>query len=217
MLSNGKLEKLLHVPLIKKQSLSRIKTLTTDGFWKYIGSSYDSMMNSLDLRDLTGDENESESDQKTAAYNSINKLGKMYNRFDSQESKEYRNHLIDKYGVGNFEINLDTLTLKYAFENLREQYFNDVLPIIEGAVVAMKFHGYQSGKTEETEEALKVFFDQIKLSIFNISPVKGKEYEKALNVVRAAQRATSFMVLAFRPASLVKELVVGVIKNVSFA
>jgi hypothetical protein len=39
MLADGSIEKILRVPLIKKQSLSRWKTITTDGLWKYIGSS----------------------------------------------------------------------------------------------------------------------------------------------------------------------------------
>ena len=37
MMADGSIEKLLKVPLIKKQSLSRMKSLTTDGFRKFIG------------------------------------------------------------------------------------------------------------------------------------------------------------------------------------
>jgi hypothetical protein len=173
------------------------------------------MINALDARDLTGEENELE--QKTGAFNSVNGFGKMYNRFDNQESMEYRAHLIETYGVGNFETNLDTIVLKYAFENLRENYFNKILPVIDSSINTLKFYGWETGRTAEVEKALEEFDNQIKLSIFNISPVKGKEYEQALALVRAAQRVTSLMVLAFRPITAIKELVVGTIKNTSFS
>ena len=55
------------------------------------------MKNALDPRDMTGDENEDL--QKVGAYNSVNAMNKMYNQFDAQESEEYRDKLIEKYGT----------------------------------------------------------------------------------------------------------------------
>ena len=98
MMANGKFDLLLRVPLVKKQSLSRFKTLTTDGLRKFIGQTWDSMKNAIDPRDLTGEELEER--QKVGAYNSINGLNKMYNQFDSQESEAFRDRLVTKYGVG---------------------------------------------------------------------------------------------------------------------
>lgn len=216
MLVEGTLDKLLKVPLIKKQSLSALKSLTTDGFRKFIGNTYDSMVNAIDFNDALGKEKD-DLGQRIGAYNSVNGFGKMYNRFDSQESEEFRNSLIEQHGVGHFEVNLDTLILKYAFENLRENYFNEVLPILDSGVQMMKFYGAKTGRIEETEKALETFFDQVKISVFNISPVQGTEAEDFLGIVRTAQQVTSFMALALRPVSLIKELVVGTIKNVSFA
>lgn len=215
MLSDETINKVLTVPLVRKQSLGRLKTITSEGLWKYLGNTWDSMLNQLDIRDMTGEENELE--QKIGAFNSINGFGKMYNRFDSQESKEFRDYLINNKGVNEFEVNLDTLVLKYAFENLRESYFNEVLPKLDASLEVMKFYGWQSGKSEETEKALENFFDQIKISIFNVSPVKGKENEQFFSLVRSAQKATSVMVLALRPVTAIKELIVGTIKNTSYA
>ena len=214
MMADGSIEKLLKVPLIKKQSLSRMKSLTTDGFRKFIGQTWDSMKNALDPRDMTGDENEDL--QKVGAYNSVNAMNKMYNQFDAQESEEYRDKLIEKYGTGFFEVNLDTIALKYAFENTREGYFNEVLPILQSGVTMMKFYGWQTGKTSETEKALEDFFDQLKISVFNISIVKNKEIGEALGIVKSIQKVTSLMTLALRPPLLIKELVFGFIKNASY-
>ena len=172
------------------------------------------MKNALDPRDMTGDENEDL--QKVGAYNSVNAMNKMYNQFDAQESEEYRDKLIEKYGTGFFEVNLDTIALKYAFENTREGYFNEVLPILQSGVTMMKFYGWQTGKTPETEKALEDFFDQLKISVFNISIVKNKEIGEALGIVKSIQKVTSLMTLALRPPLLIKELVFGFIKNASY-
>lgn len=216
LMSDGRIEDILKIPLIKKQSLSALKSLTTDGFRKFIGNTYDSMINAVDFNDALGSEKE-DLGQKIGAYNSVNGFGKMYNRFDSQESEEFRNSLIEQHGVGHFEVNLDTLILKYAFENLRENYFNEVLPVLDSGVQMMKFYGARTGRIEETEKALDTFFKQVQISVFNISPVQGTEAEDLLGIIKTAQQVTSFMALALRPASLIKELVVGTIKNVSFA
>lgn len=210
----GSFGRLLKVPLIKKQSLSRMKALTTDGLRKFVGQTWDSMKNNVDLRDLTGDENEEA--QKVGAYNSVNGMGKMYNQFDAQESEEYRDSLIEKYGTSYFEVNLDTIGLKYAFENLRESHFNDVLPILQAGVTAMKFYGWQTGKNSDTEKALEDFFDQLKISVFNVPIIKNKETEEALGIVKSIQKVTSLMTLALRPPLLIKELVFGFIKNASY-
>lgn len=215
LLATGDIDKILKMPIIKKQSLTDFKSLTTDGFRKFIGNTWDSILNSIDFKDQLG--SEADEEQKIGAYNSINGFGKIYNKFDSQQSEEYRNSLVDKYGVSHFEINLDTLILKYAFENIRENYMNQILPIIDSGIQTMKFYGSQTGRVPETEKAIETFLDKLKISVFNVSPIKGTEGEDFFNIVRAAQRATSFMTIALRPVSLIKELVVGTIKNVSFA
>lgn len=141
----------------------------------------------------------------------------MYNYFDAQESQANREGLIDKYGVGAFEINLDTIGLKYAFESIREKHYNNILPVIHAAMTSMKYYGWQSGKTKETEQALEDFFNQLKISMFNTSLVNGEEYETALGTVKAFQKIMSIFTLAFRPTLTAKELTVGTIKNASYA
>jgi hypothetical protein len=64
----------------------------------------------------------------------------MYNQFKNTNDN-YRLSLIEKYGVNAFEVNLDVIGLKYAFENIREKHFNTVLPNIHSALTVMKFHG----------------------------------------------------------------------------
>ena len=88
---------------------------------------------------------------------------------------------------------------------------------VKAAVESLKFHGAQHGKTEEVEKVIKTLIDQLKVSVYNISPLKGTESEKFFSLVKTAQKITSLMVLAFRPTMFVKEIVVGTLKNTSYA
>ena len=132
ILAEGKIFK---APLVKRIGASKWKTLTTDGFRKTIGRTWEDTKGLLDPRDL------SEEDRATS-YKTINGFKQMYNQFDqSSNDDSYRNSLIDKHGVGYFEMNLDTIALKYAFESIRERHFNAVLPMLHSAVTVMKYHG----------------------------------------------------------------------------
>jgi hypothetical protein len=81
----------------------------------------------------------------------------------------------------------------------------------------LRFYGYQTGHIEEVEKLLNTTMEQIKVSIYNVSPIKGKEYEDLFSYIKLLQKGVSFMVLAIRPAMAIKELVVGTIKNTSYA
>lgn len=216
MLASGEIENLLKIPLIPRMNLSELKTLTTDGFRKMVGNIKENALNILDIKQETPEEAEKEL-QYIGSMNAINGLKKIYNRFKSQEDKEFRDYLLTRYSVGHWEINLDTILLKYIFESIKEKYFNEVLPYINAAMQNLRFYGYQTGHIEEVEKLLNTTMEQIKVSIYNVSPIKGKEYEDLFSYIRLLQKGVSFMVLAIRPAMAIKELVVGTIKNTSYA
>ena len=216
MLSTGEIERILRVPLMRKKATSVWKKLSTDGFWKFIGNTKDTVLNELDYREATGAEAEYE--QEIGVMKEANNLGKIYNRFNAQiHNDSYREGLIEEYGVSHWEINLDTIILSFAYENFKEKYLNQAMITVKAAVESLKFHGAQHGKTEEVEKVIKTLIDQLKVSVYNISPLKGTESEKFFSLVKTAQKITSLMVLAFRPAMFVKEIVVGTLKNTSYA
>lgn len=69
---------------------------------------------------------------------------------------------------------------KYAFENTREGYFNEVLSYTSIWCYYDEVLWGGKQKTPETEKALEDFFDQLKISVFNTSIVKNKEIGEAL-------------------------------------
>jgi len=107
--------------------------------------------------------------------------------------------------------------MKYAFSRLQTDQFNNLLPNIDSAVTVMKFHAYQTGQTEELRKALEDFYKQINISIYGRSPLEGQEVEDTVVIIKKLQRIASLMALAVRPALMIKELLVGTLKNVSFA
>jgi hypothetical protein len=100
MLASGEIENLLKIPLIPRMNLSELKTLTTDGFRKMVGNIKENALNILDIKQETPEEAEKEL-QYIGSMNAINGLKKIYNRFKSQEDKEFRDYLLTRYSVGH--------------------------------------------------------------------------------------------------------------------
>lgn len=200
-----------YIPLAKKVGLSKLGTkLTTNWFRQFIGKFQDDIRDQLDARNIM-------EEQRVASYEVINGFKRMYNQFEAQHDERHRDSLIEKYGSEFFEINLDTLALKYVFENIREKEFNRVLPNIHCALTVMKFHGWSTGKSEELNKALEDFYDQLKISVYGASIIDKEEGADVLASIKKVQKLASIMALALRPSLLVKEMVVGSIKNVSYA
>lgn len=199
---------IFYAPLVKSQSLTSLKP-TTGNFRKWIGRMWDNVKDALDPEPLTEEE-------RMSRFNSVNGFRQIYNQYERGNDLEGREKIIEKYTPGHFEINLDTLVLKFMLESLRTKYLNNVMLDISSAVVMLKTHAGSTGRVKELEEALDVFWDQIKLSVLNTSIIEGEERD-LLALARKAQRVASLMVIALRPVLLAKELTVGFYKNASFA
>ena len=138
----------------------------------------------------------------------------MYNEFSVD--KQFRDRLITEYGTGYFEINLDTLFLKYSFSSIRENMLNQVLPKINAATTVMKYHGYQSGRSEELNQALEDFYKQVRISVYGTDPIKS-EAMTAVATIKEVQKLASIAFITLRPVLMFKELITGTFKNVSYA
>lgn len=138
----------------------------------------------------------------------------MYNEFEIDD--DFRKKLIVDYGVNYFEINQDTVALKYIFSAIRENVMNQVLPVINAATTVMKYHGYQSGDSEGIKDAMDDFYKHLRSIVYGVSPIKG-EIMEPIAVAKRFQKLTSVMFITMRPALMFKELITGTIKNVSYA
>ena len=194
-------------PLTKRNDLTKFGNLTWDDFRKSVGNRIEDMIDFLDPREIT-------SIQREQGRSVINAMNVMYNEFDMDP--ETREKLIAEYTTDYFEVNIDTIALKYAFASIRENMVNKVLPLINSATMVAKYYGYESGKTEETAQAIKDFNDQVRISIYGINPVKG-EMEDPISIISGVQKLASIAYIVMRPVLFIKELLTGTIKNVSYA
>jgi hypothetical protein len=172
---------------------------------------YDDIKDSLDPDPSPMTEKE-----KLEKFNAINGFRQIYNQYERGYDLDSRTELLEEFTPAHFEINLDTIALKFMLESLRTKYLNSVMLDITSAIVVLKTHASTTGHIKELEEALDVFIDQIKLSVLNTSVIEGEEKD-ILALARKAQRVASLMVIALRPLLLAKELTVGMYKNASFA
>lgn len=195
------------IPLMKKLDMSKWGSLTTENFWKSVGKRWEDIKDFVDPRQIT-------ETQRIDAENHVLSCNKMYNEFNM--GAEVREKLISEYGVNYFEVNLDTILLKYSFASIRENVMDEVLTIINSAMMALKYHGYKSGNSKELNEALEDMYKQFRISIYGVEPFKG-EITEPLAVVKQVQRLASIAFITMRPVLMLKELITGTIKNVSYA
>lgn len=168
-----------------------------------------------DIKNSIGGQEDLTEEQRVNYYKKVNGFTEMMNRYEV--SPDERLEMIQKYGVEAFETNLDTLVMKYSFDAIRKKHFNNVLPNIHALLCGMKFHAWKTGNTEEMNKALEDMYKQLKVSVYGTSVLEGTELEHTLAVIKKFQKIASVMAITLRPALLIKELVVGTIKNTSFA
>lgn len=195
------------IPLMKKLDINKWSSLTTEGFWKMVGKRWEDIKDSIDPRNIT-------EIQRQDAEHNVLACDKMYNEFKMGDGM--REKLIAEYGVDHFEINLDTILLKFAFASIRENVMDEVLTVVNSAMMALKYHGYQSGNSKELNDALDDMYKQFRISIFGVEPFKG-EIEEPLAVVKQVQKLASIAFITMRPVLMLKELITGTFKNVSYA
>jgi hypothetical protein len=198
------------IPLVQRMGLAEMKVFTTEKLHKVIGQKFSNVKNELDPRNLFDE-------QRAQLQRKVNKgvIHDIYNQFDM--NPEFRQELINKYGVGAFEINLNTITLKYVMARIKERKYNALMPNIKAALAVFQFHAYKTGETEELRKAMEDFYKQLQVAVYDESPLKGEESENIVAWVKKFQRLASIMAISLRPALLIKELVVGTIKNTSYA
>lgn len=197
----------LEMPLMKRLDLTKWKSLTTKGLRDAIGKRWEEVKDVVDPRNITETQRTESEEQVTSAYT-------MYNEFNV--SKELREKLIAEKGVEYFEVNLDTVMLKYAFSSIRENVMNEVLPLLNSAAMVIKHYAYQTGKYNEVKDTIEDFYKQLRISIYGVNPIKG-ELSEALGVVSKVQKVASIAMITLRPVLMMKELIAGTFKNVSYA
>lgn len=124
----------------------------------------------------------------------------------------HRVEMVNAHRASEWECNLNILALEYACAQFKEIYFHDLLSSVSDLLGVIKLQEVMSGQDlSNTKEAL---INRMKISVYNTSLIDNEDRGIAL-AVSGVKRLTSYAKIAVRPALFVKEMVLGVIKNVS--
>lgn len=139
------------------------------------------------------------------------KLFEMNNMFDSGESENRTQYIIDK-GVEYFESNLETLLLKHQFAFSMKKHIDNVMPLIKASVIHLTTQGYQ--QNVEFTQDLSYAENYIRSKIKNEDIVNPK-YRNFNALANKIKKAASTMVLAISPVQAIYQTIQGVWNDIS--
>lgn len=213
--SNPKIKKALddgsyfEMPLIRKEEISRYKdAFTMNGkIWRDRIKPYTS-----EIRDYFDDRELQKEDLNNIQMQQMG-LYEMYDVYGRQ-TPEFKAKMIERNGVDYFDLNLDTIAHRMAFNKIRKNIFDKQLPIINAYVWWMK---YLAGKDNvDISDQLDYVAKQINLSVYD-EPIIDKEFEDMTKTMAVVKKISTAAMLAFKPANMIKELTIGIFKGVSIA
>ena len=125
---------------------------------------------------------------------------------------EHRVETLNKHDTDIWMKNLNVLSIEYAASQFKEIYYNQVLQAVGNALSNISLMEMMTGQDlTDTKEAL---INRVKISIFTQDCVKD-ELKSMSRAVASLKQISSLTKIAVRPALFVKEMVLGVIKNMS--
>lgn len=134
----------------------------------------------------------------------------MYNQYHLSPAD--RQALIKAEGVHDFEVDLDYLAMDVAFQAIRADYFENVLQTTAACATVLHVNQAVTGINRHPE--LEALNTRQKSALKNQNDIP-EEMENVAEVVTAARKLNSLLVLAFRPLQIVKELTFGQFTNYS--
>lgn len=188
-------------PLKKGTEVRRLSGLTASNLIQEAKQRFADLRDMIDTRELSPE-------QRINASKQNEDYSKMFNQH--RMSPEARENLIKENPIHYYETNLDILGLDFVFAHTRERVMNDLLPIIHGAVTIVKMMGRYSGT--DVSDVIKNLQNRVKITIFN-EPIISKELMGVAHALQLPRKINSVLIIGMRPASYVKELLVGTVQN----
>lgn len=125
---------------------------------------------------------------------------------------ENRVQMLNNTPVNEWEKNLNILTLEYACAQFKEVYFQQALHTVGNLLGEIDLMEVMTGK--DLSDTKKALVDRMKISIYNRNLVDD-ELKTASSIIAGMKQVVSLTKLALRPATFIKEMILGVIRNSS--
>ncbi len=127
---------------------------------------------------------------------------------------EYRVELTSAHDSSEWETNLNIMTLEYACAQFKEVYYHDVLEQVSDLLSIIKMQEMVTGGTVDFTKTKEALINRMRVSIFNQTLIDPEQRGIALTT-SGLKSLVSLCSIAGRPVLAIKEMVIGIIKNVS--
>lgn len=135
----------------------------------------------------------------------------MYDPYKRQRG-ETRARMLADSASSYFEMNLDTIAHKVAFTKIRKQTFDLILPVMNAYIWWIKLVGARNDV--KVDKQVEYIINQVKLAVLD-QPIIGDEEATIVKGASFVKQFSTVSMLAFRPALLVKEMTIGIMRNFS--
>lgn len=193
------------MPLVRREDLSKYVGAIKDPSKAWKAYSHDITYN-YDPRGLQ---------KEDILQNRIIREG-YYEMYDiyGRQTKEYKQNMLERHPVEYFEFNLDTIANKIAFSKIKKGIFDKILPVVNAYMWWMKM--LAGRQNEDISKQLDYAANQMKLAVYD-EPLINEEFKNYATAISVVQSIDRFGILAFKPISIIRDISVGLFKNISYA
>lgn len=136
----------------------------------------------------------------------------MFNQYDVTQSERERS--LETHDVNEFEMNINLISLDYAFQNLREVLFNKALKQIDCIIGMIRLAEETTGK--DYSDLVTAINERVKISLYN-KHILDEDLKDPYSLIFTAKQINSVLKIGFRPILFAKEMSVSTLRLMTAA
>ena len=119
-----------------------------------------------------------------------------------------RKKLIEKYGRGFFETNVENIIIDFLAKHISTTQYNKLLVASKALILELHLTGNYNGNKETVSKEIKYIQDYLKTNVFHTSIMSPSE-KKIVGVITPVKRLVSHMLLGGNIVSAVRDSLEG--------
>lgn len=197
------------MPLIRSKSWTRHQKLFTTSKQK-LGQGIQGIL--AETKDFV-DGRELYADDLARIKKDTRKYTKLYEVYGKQ-SEEFIARVVTENGPVAYEIDLDDIAHRIAFEKIKKRTVDKVFPVLNAYAWWIKMNGGKANK--DVSVALESIKDSIDKALLD-EPIIENEFGDVVTAAGIARKITTPLMLGMRPALFLKETALGLFRGASIA
>ena len=145
----------------------------------------------------------------------IEKFERFYNQFSVRRNKEIRKDTIERLGIDQFSLDLETIMDQYIIaDESQEEFDNNTIPLIRSVLYVSEFNTHLTGRDQSV---FNEFIMKTTKSVIYNSSIMDEEVQGFMKKF-APLRAAAFAIgLGFNVMNVPRELIMGFFQNIKSA